>query len=781
MAWSKKWIFIVLTQFFVLCETTSQCHNSFGNILGSIVEDERGYSLTDSPDGKYIYVGGIKKDSALIIKVSVSGSIQWTRTFDIVPGKADHIHRLFVDSDGMIAGAGTSGSQVSGGTIFAFRYNPETNVILWANEYVSTSNNYCQGMIEINPGGHYLLSDNPSSPNVAELIALERTTGKVVTGFSKHYDLGSSESIFDFATHNGYLYANGRFSDGGSVAEMRNTLLKIDPDNGNVEWMKLGHKNGNETARLYGFDLVILQDEIYSIYLGDPSGTSVDNTLIYLQKTSLNGEIVWLKEYDLPAANDWVDEIIESNGDLVILARNRISPSNMILFKTNTQGDILWSNEYDFSLNDNATPIGSVQSQLIEVDEHYFFTAYAEGPGLADMILVKTDSQGRIENECEAVRPVIIEVSDLENPVFYSKDPIVYPYLPQVKSMAVVAGISSSIISTTVCSTEATASTTYTTKMICEGDMYMGFTESGLYQDTFLTSSGCDSIIVLELNIVPSISSMIQMSICPGDEYEGYVESGVYVDTLTSKFGCDSIRTLTLTVALPETHVIATICSGGNFDGYEEEGMYMDTLQGISNECDTLRHLTITILPTIRTTIEATICAGEHYYHYTDSGIYTDTIITHEGCDSIRTVHLEVMEDVYSYIETNTCSTDRDGYNVPGIFTDTLVTSNGCDSIRTLSIVGAARYIPNVFSPNQDNINDLFEIFSFPNEEVELVYFAIFDRFGDMVYENKYWPVIWDGKNKHGDFYNPAVFTYILKYLCDQGEVVETGTITLVR
>lgn len=40
---------------------------------------------------------------------------------------------------------------------------------------------------------------------------------------------------------------------------------------------------------------------------------------------------------------------------------------------------------------------------------------------------------------------------------------------------------------------------------------------------------------------------------CEGKPYEGYSESGTYVDTLVSSFGCDSVRTLHLTV-LPSSH-----------------------------------------------------------------------------------------------------------------------------------------------------------------------------------------------------------------------------------
>lgn len=969
MRFLKLWIPVAVAFFIDMSNGISQCQHTFGNLLGSLVENERGYSLTPSPDGQFIYVGGIRKDSALILKVSVTGNIEWTRTFDIVPGRADHIHRLFVDADGMLGVAGTAGTQTNGGTIFAFRYDPDNNKVLWAHEYISTSTNFCLGMIEITPGGNYLLDNNPSSPNVTELVALDKITGEIVPGFSKHYDLGSSESIFDFAYHNGFLYATGRFSDGPSVAEMRNTILKIDPTNGNVSWMKLGHKDANSTARLYGFDLVIYKDEIYSIYLGDPSGTSVDNTLIYMQKTGLNGNLIWLKQFDLPITNDWLDEIIESNGDFVILARNRVSPSNMILIKTNTNGVILWSKEYDFTVNDNATPLGSIQSQLIQVNDAYFFTAYAEGTGLSDMILVKTDLDGNIQDTCSVTKSITIDATTVSSPVFYSKQPTVYDYVPQRKSLSVVAGKTTSILSRSICSTEAflTSSIEMT---LCEGEAFEGYSQTGVYLDTLLSVLGCDSIRTLTLTSIPAvyssfdveiclgevyegyvdpgeyvdtlissegcdsirtiflsvvnpeinlqvqicsgesfegydetgfytdtlpgildecdtirnisvtelpqittsidveicpgeayegysdpgvyvdtlisvegcdsfrtifltvglhemdlqveicsggsfegydetgfyvdtiqgilsdcdtirnitlteltlITTTLNVDICPGEVYEGYVDPGVYVDTLLSGKGCDSIRTIFLSVGLPEISLQMDICSGGSFEGYEVAGIYTDTIPGKSDACDTIRNITLTVLAPITTSIEANICSGEQYYGYTDSGTYTDTLVTMDGvCDSIRTVQLNVIEEEATYTEADICSADAHGHRVPGSYTDTLIASSGCDSIRTIVVAGVSKYIPNIFSPNQDNINDVFEIITFPVTELELTYFVIFDRFGNMVYEKRSWPIRWDGRDNKGEYYNPAVFTYLLTYLCDQKEIIESGNITLLR
>jgi len=771
---------ILIYWLWLIWEIQAQCESTYANLIGSILEDERGYSLVATPDGQSIYVGGIKKDSAVILKINIGGALEWSRTFDIVPGKHDHIHKLFVDAEGMIGIAGTAGTQTSGGTVFAMRYNPEDNTVLWANEYLSTSTNFCQGMIEKQPGGNYLLSNNPASPNLAELIELDRATGVIVTDFSKHYDMGSSESFYDFAWHNDMLYASGRFSDGGSVAEMRNTLAKINVTDGSIDWMKLGHRDGSTPARLYGFDLVIMDDFIYSLYSGDDDGSSVDVTKMYIQKTDIDGNLLWIKEYDFPASNDWADEIISAEGGLVILGRNRVSPSDMYLFKTDTAGNTIWSYTYNFFANDNATPVGSVQSQLIQTANHLFFTAYAQESGPADMILVKTGLDGSISDTCFTAMSILPQVRLVMNPVFYNKQPVVNEYVPQRNPLSLEAGKSSSLLNKSICIASSSLNTTIT-QSICEGNDYEGYIETGIYVDTFVTTFGCDSLRTLDLQVFNIFTDTLKVEICPGFDYEGYSDTGIYCDTFMSALGCDSIRILLLQVTLPSRDEQIDLCAGSSYIGHTADTMYIDTLPGTTGMCDTIRNLMLRFLPPVQSSVEVTICKGESYDSYSMTGIYTDTLKTPEGCDSIRTLHLSVGDPTFVFVEGTVCNEKAGEYNLPGTYTDTLTSMNGCDSIRTLVLQGTTIYIPNVFSPNDDGNNDVFTLSSFPTADIDVIYFAIFDRMGNMAYEAKTGDVLWTGKDKKGRFYNPGVFAYVFKYRCNEAEITETGNITLIR
>ena len=116
------------------------------------------------------------------------------------------------------------------------------------------------------------------------------------------------------------------------------------------------------------------------------------------------------------------------------------------------------------------------------------------------------------------------------------------------------------------------------------------------------------------------------------------------------------------------------------------------------------------------------------------------------------------------------------------------VYSGGCidqDMLNVRVDVDANIYIPNVFSPNDDGINDYVTIFT-DHRVRRIVYFEIFDRWGNQVFVGKDFlpndPLKgWDGSFK-GKVMNPAVFAYIARVELINGDQVDRkGDITIVR
>jgi gliding motility-associated-like protein len=98
---------------------------------------------------------------------------------------------------------------------------------------------------------------------------------------------------------------------------------------------------------------------------------------------------------------------------------------------------------------------------------------------------------------------------------------------------------------------------------------------------------------------------------------------------------------------------------------------------------------------------------------------------------------------------------------------------------------GAAVYVPNAFSPNGDNINDVFTLYPGP-QVLNIKSFLVFDRWGETVYRYESAapgePAMgWDGTHR-GRLMNPAVFTWFAEIELVNGAVkILQGDVNLVR
>ncbi len=101
----------------------------------------------------------------------------------------------------------------------------------------------------------------------------------------------------------------------------------------------------------------------------------------------------------------------------------------------------------------------------------------------------------------------------------------------------------------------------------------------------------------------------------------------------------------------------------------------------------------------------------------------------------------------------------------------------GCEASRDF-------FIPNLFSPNGDNINDQFTIFFGHKISITSVAGSIFDRWGNLIFYSEEIPFSWDGTFKDV-MMMPGVYVYRIevKYMLNGQESEETflGDITMIR
>lgn len=95
-------------------------------------------------------------------------------------------------------------------------------------------------------------------------------------------------------------------------------------------------------------------------------------------------------------------------------------------------------------------------------------------------------------------------------------------------------------------------------------------------------------------------------------------------------------------------------------------------------------------------------------------------------------------------------------------------------------------YIPNAFSPNDDGLNDRFEVYSAFDNDILISDYMIFDRWGELLFRSSNFDINsstnwWDGSFK-GKKLNSGIFIYLIYAKFENGEIKKySGDITLTR
>lgn len=201
------------------------------------------------------------------------------------------------------------------------------------------------------------------------------------------------------------------------------------------------------------------------------------------------------------------------------------------------------------------------------------------------------------------------------------------------------------------------------TSFVFDGNIY---TDAGQYIATFTSSGGCDSVVTLDLVVIEPVSENITETICEGKEYlfdgTALTDNGNYTATFVAASGCDSIVNLNL-VLIPSvrTNVSESICSGDSllFNGVyiKIADTYFDTLVAGSG-CDSIVELILNVneLPQVAVvqnngTLEADNATFISYQWYqdgnllqnaesnnltpTENGLYSVMVEDANGCKNI--------------------------------------------------------------------------------------------------------------------------------------------------
>ena len=122
----------------------------------------------------------------------------------------------------------------------------------------------------------------------------------------------------------------------------------------------------------------------------------------------------------------------------------------------------------------------------------------------------------------------------------------------------------------------------------------------------------------------------------------------------------------------------------------------------------------------------------------------------------------------------------------PGVYDVTLVvfTSEGCSDTTHGKIEikdELTFYAPTAFSPDNDNINEVFLVFGSGIEE-NTFQISVYDRWGEVIFESKDMKIGWDGRVKGGAKAPVGSYTWISTFRDFKGVAHEkAGVVTLIR
>jgi gliding motility-associated-like protein len=327
---------------------------------------------------------------------------------------------------------------------------------------------------------------------------------------------------------------------------------------------------------------------------------------------------------------------------------------------------------------------------------------------------------------------------------------------------------------------------TFDTLRICQGDSVMVFgsyrNSAGTYRDTLINFLGCDSIRTVDIYVKPDTLVQVWSSICRGEIYRigknQYTRSGVYLDSFLRASGCDSVVETHLSV-LRDTLVTinASICLGDSVAIANRwrisAGSGRDTLLR-SNGCDSVIAWQVRVNQPATTSFFAHLCPQDSVQlggrTFNDSGNFRYPLKTYLGCDSIVVVTV-----TKSYFSTDIALDSSQKPNLLAVrngsgdfqmgnwwwYGDGNLTGEspsdsvrffwpsddqwhqmklleqdrfGCRDSAEIQFFSPAKSIKfyNIFTPNGDGLNDLLE---FDTKGGDFTYsFYVFNRWGERVF-----------------------------------------------
>ena len=301
--------------------------------------------------------------------------------------------------------------------------------------------------------------------------------------------------------------------------------------------------------------------------------------------------------------------------------------------------------------------------------------------------------------------------------------------------------------------------------------IYDSITHIGLVEVDFTSTGGPFSYEWVDIigNVISSDS--ITSNLCEGT---------YFVTTNDNKTNCSVDDTLMATFYLPNGIVdvtTTTVLSDADLWGNPPYSYFWDNAE---------------------ISAHANICSGSHWVEVTDNDgcvvradfdvdpllIALDPAEFIIECD-LENLDVDIIADAiggtapYTYSWSNGSTENSINLSLsPGNYSVVIMDNNACTEDTSFVIATiSADCIPNVFTPNGDNINDAWNLentFLFSDSEIK-----VYGRYGRLLFQSVGYNTPWDGKNENGNDVTEGVYFYHINIGHDFDAI--KGSVTIIR
>lgn len=308
------------------------------------------------------------------------------------------------------------------------------------------------------------------------------------------------------------------------------------------------------------------------------------------------------------------------------------------------------------------------------------------------------------------------------------------------------------------------------TSAVWEPEMYMDDStlvspkvwppDSMVYRVTGANSTGCSISRIVRINVIEKIEAELEVAdtlLCEGNAVQ------IDLNVLQASVIDTNVKWT------PGTFLNSTIIEDPVFNGPFGTYVYTAIITGGKCIADTVQmNIEVAPKPSLEAGDDQTVAKGTQVQLWAAS----PNPVTYSWIPSVDSFSCTDCRRPFVTVNANQV-VYANAINEFGCF--------GSDSV-VLTIVGCdpeAVYVPNTFTPNNDDLNDRLYVRGIGLSKLE--YFRVFDRWGRLVYETTNLNEGWDGMiNGHNA--DVATYVYVLKAICSSNaEVLKSGDITLVR